>query len=74
MRFGTVSIASKKALTMEYVEIAISRGPGTLTKHYVADARIIHEMRFTGLGFAVQTLTETEAQEFHAMHGGWVAV
>lgn len=56
---------------MTYLEIAVSDGPGTLTSHVVIE--LTHPVKITP-DMAVQTMTEEQAQEFHAMHGGWIAV
>ncbi len=63
---------------MTYIEIAVSDGPGTLVKHFATPTILgaVPDGEFIGANnkrIIAQTLTESEYQDFIAMHGGTVA-
>ena len=61
-------------MNLNYVEVAISDGPGTLVRHYVlvhADGWALPHLYAPS---AITTLTEAEYQEFIQIHGSERAV
>jgi hypothetical protein len=64
---------------VEYFEIAVSDGQGTLVSHEVFEiaSSALYEIGYMlpeNSSFIMETLSAAEAEAFKAIHSGWVAV